>query len=146
MQKEELLKQLSFCVEKGKADRATPTPPELKDQDGAKEMMAGFVEQVRGLVDGGADAILIETMSDMDEARVAIRAARFVTDVEVMCTFTFTLTPANEYRTMMGTSPAEAVEMSAQIGELIRVGASIVGGCCGTTPEHILRIVQVVRG
>ncbi len=38
MQKEELFKQLSVRVEKGKADRATPTPPELKDQDGAKEI------------------------------------------------------------------------------------------------------------
>lgn len=170
-------------------------------------MFSGFAEQVRGLIDGGADAVLIETMSDVDEARVAIRAARSVTDKEVLCTFTFTLTPANEYRTMMGTSPAEAVEMllaegadvigancgngaagmveivrqirlvdkeipvlvhanagmpvlkdgvsvfpetpgqmSAQIGDLIHAGANIVGGCCGTTPEHISRIVQVVRG
>ncbi len=38
MQKEELLNQLSVCVEKGKADKATPTPPELKDQDGAREL------------------------------------------------------------------------------------------------------------
>ena len=172
-----------------------------------EEMMTGFAEQVRGLVDGGADAVLIETMSDMDEAKVAIRAARSVTDKEVLCTFTFTLTPADEYRTMMGTSPAEAVEMlihegvdvigancgngaagmveivrqirlvdkeipvlvhanagmpvlkdgvsvfpetpgqmSVQIGDLILAGANIVGGCCGTTPEHISRIVQIVRG
>lgn len=38
MSKEELLQHLSVCVEKGKADRATPTPPELKDQDGANEI------------------------------------------------------------------------------------------------------------
>ncbi len=172
-----------------------------------KEMMTGFAEQVRGLNDGGMDAVLIETMSDPDEAKVAIRAARSVTDKEVMCTFTFTLTPAKEFRTMMGTSVAEAVEMlagegvdvigancgngaagmveivrqirlankeipilvhanagmpvlkdgvsvfpespeemSGKIDELIRTGANIVGGCCGTTPEHISRIVRVVRG
>lgn len=171
-----------------------------------QELFDGFAEQIRGLVDGGADAILIETMSDPDEARTAIRAAKSVTDKEVVCTFTFTLTPANEYRTMMGTTPAEAVEMlvqegadilgancgngtagmieivkqirkvnsqipvlvhanagmpvlregisvfpetpeqmSAQIGELIAAGANIVGGCCGTTPEHISKIIQVVR-
>ena len=34
---------------------------------------------------------------------------------------------------------------SAQIGELIDAGADIVGGCCGTTPEHISRIIQAVR-
>lgn len=171
-----------------------------------QELFDGFAVQVRGLVDGGADAILIETMSDMDEARTAIRAAKSITDKEVMCTFTFNLTPANEYRTMMGTSPAEAVEMlvaegadvlgancgngaagmidivkqirevnqeipvlvhanagmpilrdghsvfpespdqmSAQIGDLVAAGANIVGGCCGTTPDHIRKIVQVVR-
>jgi 5-methyltetrahydrofolate--homocysteine methyltransferase len=171
-----------------------------------QELFEGFAEQIRGLVDGGADAILIETMSDPDEARTAIRATKSVTDKEVVCTFTFTLTPANEYRTMMGTTPAEAVEMlvqegadilgancgngtagmieivkqirkvnsqipvlvhanagmpvlregisvfpetpeqmSSQIGELIAAGANIVGGCCGTTPEHISKIIQVVR-
>jgi methanogenic corrinoid protein MtbC1 len=44
MQKEELLKHLSVCVEKGKADRATPTPPEMKDQDGAKEITTQLLE------------------------------------------------------------------------------------------------------
>ena len=171
-----------------------------------QELLDGFTEQIRGLADGGADAILIETMSDPDEARLAIRAAKKVTDKEVICTFTFSLTPANEYRTMMGTSPAEAVEMlvaegadvigancgngaagmieivkqirevnqelpvlihanagmpvlkdgvsvfpespgemSSQIDDLIDAGANIVGGCCGTTPEHISRIAEVVR-
>ena len=175
---------------------------EVSEQD----LFDGFAEQVRGLSDGGADAIIIETMSDMDEARVAIRAAKSVSDKEVVCTFTFSLTPANEYRTMMGTSPAETVEMlvsegadvigancgngtagmieivkeiravnaeipvlvhanagmpllregisifpetpmemSKQISDLIAAGANIVGGCCGTTPEHISKIVEVVR-
>jgi 5-methyltetrahydrofolate--homocysteine methyltransferase len=171
-----------------------------------EEMLAGFSEQIRGLVDGGADAILVETMSDPQEAEVAVRAAKMITDREVICTFTFSLTPANEYRTMMGTSPGESVqmlmragadiigancgngtagmieivreiravnseipvlvhanaglpvlmdgvsvfpespvEMSAQMNDLIRVGANIVGGCCGTTPDHIRRIVTIVR-
>lgn len=44
MDKDHLMQQLSFCVEKGKADKATPTPPELKDQDGAKEITATLLE------------------------------------------------------------------------------------------------------
>lgn len=44
MQKDELLSHLSVCVEKGKADKATPTPPEMKDQDGAKEITARLIE------------------------------------------------------------------------------------------------------
>ncbi|MDA3821576.1 MAG: corrinoid protein [Bacteroidales bacterium] len=38
MQKDEILKKLSICVEKGKADKATPTPPDMKDMDGAQEL------------------------------------------------------------------------------------------------------------
>lgn len=44
MQKEDLLKQLSICVEKGKADRATPSPPDMKDQDGALELTRMLIE------------------------------------------------------------------------------------------------------
>ncbi len=44
MQKQERLDHLSVCVEKGKADKATPTPPEMRDQDGAKELTASLLE------------------------------------------------------------------------------------------------------
>jgi 5-methyltetrahydrofolate--homocysteine methyltransferase len=36
--------------------------------------------------------------------------------------------------------------MSSRVGELIAAGATIVGGCCGTTPQHIAAIAEVVRG
>lgn len=45
MSKEEILQQLSVCVEKGKADKATPTPPEMKDQDGATELTQQLLDQ-----------------------------------------------------------------------------------------------------
>jgi methanogenic corrinoid protein MtbC1 len=48
MQKDELLIQLSICVEKGKADRATPTPPEMKDMDGAQEMTKILLDMETG--------------------------------------------------------------------------------------------------
>ncbi len=44
MQKEELLRQLSVCVQKGKADKSTPTPPEMKDQPGVKEITLQLLE------------------------------------------------------------------------------------------------------
>jgi 5-methyltetrahydrofolate--homocysteine methyltransferase len=44
MELDERLQLLSTCVEKGKADRATPTPPEMKDQEGAKEITAKLLE------------------------------------------------------------------------------------------------------
>lgn len=103
------------------------------------EMYRGFAEQIRGLSDGGADAIIIETMSDLDEAKVAIRAAKSVTDKEIICTFTFTKTLANEYRTMMGTSPIETVEM------LIQEGVDVVGANCGNGTAGMIEIVKEIR-
>lgn len=157
------------------------------------------------LAAGGADALCIETMSALDEAVAAIRAARENTGCEVICTFTFERTVQGEYRTMMGVSPAEAAraaveagahvigtncgngmermvdivremraacpgtpilvhanaglpksvngvdvfpetpaDMAARVPSLVAAGASIIGGCCGTTPAHIAAIKQAV--
>ena len=49
-----------------------------------QELFDGFAMQMKGLIDGGADGIIIETMSDMEEARVAVRAAKSVSDKEVI--------------------------------------------------------------
>jgi 5-methyltetrahydrofolate--homocysteine methyltransferase len=35
--------------------------------------------------------------------------------------------------------------MASYIPELIKAGANIIGGCCGTTPEHIREIGAVVK-
>jgi len=56
----------------------------------------GFRIQAEALKRGGVDAICIETMSALDEACLAIRAARTFTGLEVVCTFTLRkLSPAN---------------------------------------------------
>jgi 5-methyltetrahydrofolate--homocysteine methyltransferase len=54
-----------------------------------EELYDAFKEQVKGLEAGGVDAIMIETMTDLDEARLAIRAAKENTNCEVFCTMTF---------------------------------------------------------
>ena len=58
----------------------------------------GFCIQAEALKKGGADAICVETMSAIDEACLAIRAARECTGLEVACTFTFEKTINCEYR------------------------------------------------
>ena len=168
-----------------------------------EDLYDAFKTQVIALEKGGADAICIETMSDIDEALIAIRAAKENTRLEVICTFTFDSIGENEYRTMMGISPAEAaiacvdagadiigtncgnglknmINIVAQMREvapdipvlvhanaglpeirdgktvypetpeqmrelvplIIKAGANIIGGCCGTTPEHIAVIKE----
>lgn len=172
----------------------------------APEVFRGFMEQARGLAGGGADGIVIETMTDPEEARMAIEAARKVTELDVACTFTFTRNQDGAYRTIMGTDvgaylemaksagadiigancgngtagmieivreirtldpdipvlvhanaglpvykdgltifPETPDEMASQIKDLVEAGANIVGGCCGTTPEHIRHIVRILE-
>jgi len=103
------------------------------------EIYDAYKEQAVALAAGGADAILIETMSATDEAALAIRAARENTKCEVICTFTFDLTVHGTYRTMMGTSPAEAMLAA------LTAGAHIVGTNCGNGFAHMVDIVKEMR-
>ncbi|HEX5789583.1 MAG TPA: homocysteine S-methyltransferase family protein [Luteolibacter sp.] len=91
------------------------------------DLREAFRTQIMGLLEGGADAILVETMSDPAEAEVGIEAARACsTEVPVIATYAFQKSGAGEYRTMMGTSVDEAVRRA------IGAGAQIVGANCGT--------------
>lgn len=171
-----------------------------------QELLDAFAEQAIALEQGGADACLIETMSALDEACIAIRAVKENTRLEVLCTFTFELNGKGEFRTMMGVSPVEMAHetskagadiigtncgnglermipvvqelhaaeprkpiivnanagapvirggktvfpdtpeaMAALVQNVIAAGAGIVGGCCGTTPAHIMAIAAAVR-
>jgi len=91
----------------------------------AAELEAIFREQITALVDGGADAILVETMSDPAELQAGVRAALAVTHLPVVATFTYQKGPAG-FRTMMGTTVADAMAAAYD------AGASIAGANCGT--------------
>ncbi len=55
-----------------------------------EEIKAGFIRQIRALIESGADVICIETMIDLQEALLAVTAARSVsTEISVMATMTF---------------------------------------------------------
>jgi len=103
------------------------------------ELYDGFKEQAVALAKGGADAICIETMSALDEASLAVRAARENTECEVICTFTFERTVKGEYRTMMGVSPIDAVKTA------LEAGAHIIGTNCGNGFEGMIDIVKEMR-
>jgi len=53
------------------------------------ELYEAFKEQIVALSEGGVDAIMVETMSALDEAIPAIKAAKENTSCEVICTMTF---------------------------------------------------------
>ena len=173
---------------------------------GEDELYHAFKDQLVALEQGGADACCIESFFAIDEASLAVKAARENTKLEVICTLTFEKTAQGNYRTMMGVSPAdmatalleagadiigtncgngmermadivrairlaapkapilvhanagmplekggktvfpETPEMMAQFAiQALTAGANIIGGCCGTTPDHIRAIAKVVR-
>lgn len=88
-----------------------------------EELQAAFAEQIQAMADGGADGIVLETMSDPAEARLAVAAAR-QTGLPVVACMVFD-SGKNLDRTMMGTTPEQAVET------LLEAGADLVGSNCG---------------
>jgi len=170
-----------------------------------QEMFEAFAEQVRGLVDGGVDLIIIETQMDVNEAKLALRAVREVGRVPVVANMTYDPGKAG-FRTLMGATVEQCVraldeagadvlgtncgtgisdmieivremrrftekpilaepnaglpvleggktvyketaqEMADRVPDLVAAGAQIVGGCCGTTPEHIRLFRQKLAG
>jgi len=84
-----------------------------------------FREQIEALVAGGADAILVETLTHPGQLWRGVRAARSVTNLPVIATFTYQKS-AGGFRTMMGTTVADAMAAAYD------AGASIVGTNCGT--------------
>ena len=104
-----------------------------------EELYEAFKEQSIALYKGGADGIAIETMSDLDEARIAVKAARENTPCEIICTMTFERTVTGEYRSMMGVSPSEMVSV------LLDAGAHIIGANCGNGVEGMINITNEIR-
>jgi 5-methyltetrahydrofolate--homocysteine methyltransferase len=98
--------------------------------ESAKEI---FAEQIRGLVDGGVDAILIETMSDLDEVRAVVEAANEVAPgMPVVATMSFD----TNLRTMMGVKPATAIQ------EIAQMGVRVIGANCGRGTDEMRIIGQ----
>jgi 5-methyltetrahydrofolate--homocysteine methyltransferase len=105
-----------------------------------QEIYDAYAEQIMALERGGADACCIETFAAVDEAVLAVKAAREHTSLEVICTFTFERTLRNDFRTMMGVSPSEMAPA------IVRAGADIVGTNCGNGMEAMADIVREIRG
>ncbi|HVY49501.1 MAG TPA: methionine synthase [Minicystis sp.] len=170
------------------------------------EVKRSYAEQVRGLLDGGADLLLVETIFDTLNAKAALVAAREVLDerkIDVPISISVTITDksgrtlsgqtleafwisvaharpltvgincalgAREMRpfveelsaiadTLVSCYPNaglpnafggydEAAETTgALLGELADAGlVNLVGGCCGTTPDHVRAIARAVSG
>jgi homocysteine S-methyltransferase len=158
------------------------------------EAREAFHEQAEGLLEGGVDAFVIETFSDLTEMRMAVEAVRAITDLPIITEvaftddgLTFTGRTAAEVVRALRELPIQAVGANCSVGSsvlydileqmlpetaglhvaiqpnaglpsrvgerlmylsspgymadyaarMIASGARLVGGCCGTTPQHI---------
>ncbi|MBU0639579.1 MAG: homocysteine S-methyltransferase family protein [Planctomycetes bacterium] len=168
------------------------------------QLYDSFHVQMEALIGAGVDLICVETMVALEEAVLAIKAAKDVSRATpVMATMTFDRTPRGFF-TIMGVSIAQAAQgieaagadivgsncgngsanmvavarefrahssqplliqsnaglpetkdgqtvyretpefMAEKAREMVAAGVSIIGGCCGTTPEHISAIREMV--
>ncbi|MGA3077252.1 MAG: homocysteine S-methyltransferase family protein [Bryobacteraceae bacterium] len=103
----------------------------------AEQVSAAFAAQSAALAAAGADALLVETMSDIEEACQAVAAAKS-TGLPVIVSFAFD-SGKNKDRTMMGATP-EAVAVA-----MVEAGADAVGANCGVGVEHAATVCRRLR-
>ena len=103
-----------------------------------KDMYEAFKQQIVALEEGGVDGVVIETMTAIEEASIAIKAAIDNTNLLVAATMTFDKGPRG-YFTMMGITPESAAT------ELTKAGAHIVGSNCGNGINNMLEIAEKMR-
>ena len=99
-----------------------------------EELMGAFTEQASALAEGGADALVVETMADLAEAKVALAAAR-KTGLPVVVCMVFDSGKEMD-RTMMGVDCEQAAR------ELADSGADVIGANCGQSAAGYLSLAQ----
>jgi 5-methyltetrahydrofolate--homocysteine methyltransferase len=99
-----------------------------------EQIYEAYRRQMKTLVAEHADLICIETMTDINEAVLAIKAARSISSAITVCaTMTFDITPKGFF-TIMGTTIKEASR------ELANAGANILGSNCGNGIINMIAI------
>ena len=98
-----------------------------------------FSEQAKLLAEAGVDLIIIETMTDLNEIVVAIKACKGSTKLPVIASMSFD--PATEgFRTVMGN------DVEACVKKMVEAGADVIGSNCGgITPEQMSEVIARMR-
>ena len=102
-----------------------------------RELERAFAEQTRAIAEAGADAIVIETMSDLTEATIAVATA-CATKLPVVACVVFDSGPAKD-RTMMGDTPERVAEALAD------AGADVIGANCGQGIDGFIPVCKRLR-
>jgi len=103
-----------------------------------EKLLSAFAEAGEALSWGGADAIVLETFNELDEAMIALEACKKSTDLPVIVSMTFASGP-DKTSTIMGNKPTDLARLAK------RHGADAVGANCGLGPENYIRVVELLR-
>jgi methionine synthase I (cobalamin-dependent)/5,10-methylenetetrahydrofolate reductase len=94
-----------------------------------------FAEQVEALLEGGVDAICIETISDLAEMLIAVETVRAVSDLPVIALLSY----LEDGHTAGGTTIARGV------AKLVERGVDVIGANCSVGPTYMLSIVESIQ-
>lgn len=101
-----------------------------------EQMYDNFYRQLKVLIESEVDVLCIETMTDINEAVLAVKAARDISkSIPIMATMTYNFTPRG-FHTIMGVT----IEKAAK--ELAAAGANIIGSNCGNGIENMILIAR----
>lgn len=110
-----------------------PVAPTARDDEPRlAALRALFREQIEGLVEGGADLLILETFSSLTELRQAALAAREVGDLPLVAQMTF----SEDGQSLSGETPAQAARA------LALMGVNVIGANCSVGPAGILDAVE----
>lgn len=101
-----------------------------------------FRDQAIALEQGGVDALMVETMSSLAEAKIAVQAARENTSLPIICSMTFARPPSSrpdDIRTAWGDSVPDIIETVTE------AGAEVVGSNCGDLVEEMAQLAKMMR-
>jgi methionine synthase / methylenetetrahydrofolate reductase(NADPH) len=102
----------------------------------AEDAQSAFREQIKALVEAGADVVFLETFTDLNEIAQAIKASRAVApNIPVVASMTFT----RDGSTIYGDSPREVANA------LAAASADVIGVNCSGGPSQLARIAQIMR-
>ncbi|MBI4532303.1 MAG: bifunctional homocysteine S-methyltransferase/methylenetetrahydrofolate reductase [Candidatus Melainabacteria bacterium] len=122
----------------GPTGRLLPPYGDTKPSD----VEAAFTEQMEGLLAGGVDLFMIETMSSLEETSIAVRAARKVCQLPVVAQLSFSI----EGHTAMGATPEDMVLLVSNLGD---DAPDVIGINCGAGPgpllDYLLRMIYAVE-
>jgi 5-methyltetrahydrofolate--homocysteine methyltransferase len=107
------------------------------------ELKEAFAEQARGLLAGGVDGFIVETMTALEEVQIAVEAVKSACDLPIFASMAFDST-GDDFRTMMG------VDIETAVSRLLSLGADAIGFNCGSASlnqyvELARRYVSAVR-